>query len=43
VRDASERLLVLGEVQGREAFDAVVPLEAVEAVLVRVRQQVNAG
>jgi hypothetical protein len=39
VRDASERLLVLGEVSGREFFDAVVPLEAVDAVLVRVRQQ----
>ena len=39
VRDASERLLVLGEVSGREFFDAVVPLDAIEAVLVRTRQQ----
>ena len=39
VRDVTERLLVLSEVQGREVFDAVVPIEAIEAVLVRVRQQ----
>lgn len=38
VRDASERLLVLGEVSGRELFDAVVPMEAIEAVLVRTKQ-----
>ena len=37
VRQATDRLLVLGEVSGREFFDAVVPLDAVEAILVRVR------
>ncbi len=37
VRDVSERLVVLGEVATREFFDAAVPLEAIEAVLVRVR------
>lgn len=37
VRDATDRLVVLGEVSGRELFDAVVPLDAVEAVLVRTR------
>jgi hypothetical protein len=38
VRDATAKLVVLGAVQGREFFDAVVPLEAVEAVLVRTKQ-----
>jgi hypothetical protein len=39
VRDSSDRLLVLGEVSGREFFDAAVPIVAIEAVLVRTRQQ----
>ncbi|MCB1906848.1 MAG: hypothetical protein KDH15_05710 [Rhodocyclaceae bacterium] len=39
IRDSSERLLVLGEVSGREFFDAVIPIDAVEAVLVRVRER----
>ena len=39
VRDATSRLVVLGAVSGREFFDAVVPLERVEAVLIRTRQQ----
>ncbi|MCB1896159.1 MAG: hypothetical protein H6945_10520 [Zoogloeaceae bacterium] len=39
IRDASERLLVLGEVAGREFFDAVIPIDAIEAVLVRVRDR----
>ena len=39
VRDSSDRLLVLGEVSGREFFDAAVPIDAIEAVLVRTRQQ----
>jgi len=39
VRDATERLVVIGELSGREFFDAVVPLDAVEAVIVRVRTQ----
>ena len=37
VRDVTDRLLVLGEVSGRKFFDAVVPLEAIEAILVRTR------
>ena len=38
VRDSTDRLLVLGEVSGREFFDAIVPIDAVEAVLVRTKQ-----
>ena len=38
VRDATARLVVLGAVSGREFFDAVVPLESVEAVLIRTKQ-----
>ena len=38
VRDANAKLVVLGAVSGREFFDAVVPLEAVEAVLIRTKQ-----
>lgn len=38
VRDASERLLVLSEVSGREFFDAAVPMGSIDAVLVRVKQ-----
>jgi hypothetical protein len=38
VRDSSDRLVVLGEVSGREFFDAAVPIDAIEAVLVRARQ-----
>lgn len=38
VRDATDRLVVLGELSGREFFDAAVPVEAVEAVIVRTRQ-----
>jgi len=37
VRDASATLVVLGSLAGREFFDAVVPLEAVDAVLVRTK------
>lgn len=37
VREATDRLVVLGEVTGREFFDAVVPTHAIEAVLVRNR------
>lgn len=39
VRDATGQLLVLGEMAGREYFDAVVPMSAIEAVLVRSRAQ----
>jgi hypothetical protein len=38
VRNVNAKIVVLGEVSGREFFDAVVPLEAVDAVLVRVKQ-----
>ena len=38
VRDATAKLVVLGAVQGREFFDAVLPIESVEAVLVRTKQ-----
>lgn len=37
VREATDRLVVLGEVTGREFFDAVVPTHAIEAVLIRNR------
>ena len=35
VRDASTRMVVLGALSGREFFDAAVPLEKIEAVIVR--------
>lgn len=38
VREVTDRLLVLGGLTGREFFDAVIPLEAVQAVIVRTRQ-----
>ena len=38
VRDANAKLVVLGAVAGREFFDAVIPLETVEAVLIRTKQ-----
>ena len=38
VRDVNGRLVVLGNVVSRELFDAVVPLETVEAVLIRTKQ-----
>lgn len=37
VRNVTGKLVQLGAVAGREFFDAVVPLEAVEAVLVRTK------
>jgi hypothetical protein len=37
VREATGKLVVLAALGGREFFDAVVPLEAVEAVLVRTK------
>ena len=37
VRESSDRLIVLENVSGREFFDAVVPIDAVEAVFVRTR------
>ena len=38
MREATARLVVLGGLTGREFFDAAVPLEKVEAVLVRTKQ-----
>lgn len=38
VREATDKLVVVGAVAGREYFDAVIPLAAVEAVLIRTRQ-----
>lgn len=37
VRNVNGKLVQLGAVTGREFFDAVVPLDAVEAVLVRTK------
>jgi hypothetical protein len=37
VRNVNGKLVQLGAVTGKEFFDAVVPLEAVEAVLVRTK------
>ena len=39
VREATSRLVVLAGLTGREFFDAAIPLEKVEAVLVRTKQQ----
>lgn len=38
VRSVDTRLLHLGTLAGKEFFDAVVPLEAIEAVLVRTKE-----
>lgn len=38
LRESTDRLVVLVELAGREFFDAVVPIEAIEAVIVRTRQ-----
>ena len=38
LREATGKLVVLGGLAGREFFDAAIPLEKVEAVLVRTRQ-----
>ena len=38
VRDANARVVVLGGLVSRELFDAVVPLEAVDAVIIRTKQ-----
>lgn len=39
VRMVNARVVQLGGLSGREFFDAVVPLTAVEAVMVRVRDR----
>jgi len=38
VRESSDRLVVLEGITGREFFDAVVPVDAIEAVLIRTKQ-----
>ena len=38
VRSVDARLLHLGSLTGREFFDAVVPMEAIEAVIVRTKE-----
>lgn len=38
MREATAKLVVLGGLTGREFFDAAVPLEKVEAVVVRTKQ-----
>src|SRR3954464_2844660 len=37
VRDVNARVVQLGGVTGKEFFDAVVPLEAIDAIFVRVK------
>ena len=38
MRDATAKLVQLGAISGREFFDAVVPLESIDAVLVRTKE-----
>jgi hypothetical protein len=38
VRDVNQRVVQIGAVSGREFFDAVVALEAVDAVFVRTKE-----
>lgn len=38
VRASNARVVQLGALSGREFFDAVVPLEAIDAVLIRTRE-----
>ena len=38
VRSVDLKLLHLGALQGKEFFDAVVPIEAIEAVIVRTKE-----
>ena len=38
LRESTDRLVVLAELASRELFEAVVPIEAIEAVIVRTRQ-----
>ena len=37
VRSVNARVVHLGAISGREFFDAVVPVEAIDAVLIRVK------
>ena len=38
VRDVNSRVVQLGSLGGKEFFDAVIPLDAVEAVFFRVKE-----
>lgn len=38
LRESTDRLVVLAELTGREFFEAVVPIESIEAVIVRTKQ-----
>ena len=38
VRMSNARVVQIGAISGREFFDAVVPLEAIDAVLVRTKE-----
>jgi len=38
VRGGNARIVQLGAITGREFFDAVVPLEAIDAVLIRTKE-----
>ena len=38
VREVGSRVVQLGAVSGKDFFDAVIPLEAVDAVFVRTRE-----
>jgi hypothetical protein len=38
IREATGKLVHLGAISGREFFDAVVPLEVIDAVIVRTKQ-----
>jgi hypothetical protein len=38
LRESTDRLVVLGELSGREFFDAVIAIESIEAVIIRTKQ-----
>ncbi|MCW5603986.1 MAG: hypothetical protein KIT18_05515 [Burkholderiales bacterium] len=38
VKNVTGRLVQLGEISGKEFFDAVIPLEAVDAILIRTKE-----
>jgi hypothetical protein len=39
VRDVSAKLLVLGALGGKAFFDAVIPLDSIDAVLIRTKER----
>lgn len=38
VRETNATLVVVGALTGREFFDAIVPIESIEAVIIRTKQ-----